>query len=350
MEAPRVRLGELLVKSGLITEQQLDEVLGLQRADGRRLGTLLVESGLVSETQVTQILSQQLSIPWVSLHHIDFSRHLLGLVPEDVVRRYCLIPIYVRRVRGLGDALYVAMDDPSNSQALAEVAEHSKLHVRAMIAPPSDILAAIRAYYGGGDEGEEEEKEEEPEPEDAVTAIHQRVQRKAEVEPEPEAETDPESTPRNQMQSGDRIRSDQGSADPGDPAPDETPASAPESAAKTAPSRAAGKQPTEARGDKSRSISLTLLDGTTIQVPSRPGGRAATVAASAPRSENAPDDDQLTARDLVAAWRAAARGADTSEIIGEKARWESVVAALLSVLLRKHLISDWEFIEELKKG
>src|SRR5262249_40909528 len=60
----------------------------------------------------------------------------------------CLIPIYVRRVRGLGDALYVAMDDPTNAQALAEVAERSGLHVRAMIAPPSDIRAAIRAYYG----------------------------------------------------------------------------------------------------------------------------------------------------------------------------------------------------------
>jgi hypothetical protein len=124
-----------------------------------------------------------------------------------------------------------------------------------------------------------------------------------------------------------------------------------ENAARPAPKRVAEKRSTEARADKSlRSISLTLLDGTTIQVPSRPGGRAATVAATTPGPEAAPEEDQLTARDLVAALRAAARGADTSEIIGEKARWESVVAALLSVLLRKHLISDREFIEELKKG
>ena len=151
MDNPRVRLGELLVRAGLITARQLDEALAEQRRVGKRLGSLLVELGLVSETQVTQILSQQLSVPWVSLHHIDFSRELLELVPIDLVERFCLVPIYVRRVRGLGDALYVAMDDPTNTQALAEVAERSGLHVRAMIAPPSDVRAAIHAYYGIGE-------------------------------------------------------------------------------------------------------------------------------------------------------------------------------------------------------
>src|SRR5262249_53508892 len=75
------------------------------------------------------------------------------------------IPIYVRRVRGLGDALYVAMDDPTNTQALAEVAERSGLHVRAMIAPPSDIRAAIHAYYGIG---------EPPAPKSSVSAVEAR--------------------------------------------------------------------------------------------------------------------------------------------------------------------------------
>ena len=81
--APRVRLGELLVEAQIITRAQLDEILVIQQSDPRRLGTLLVEAGLITETQVTQILSQQLSVPWVSLYHIDFSRQLLNLVPRD---------------------------------------------------------------------------------------------------------------------------------------------------------------------------------------------------------------------------------------------------------------------------
>src|SRR3954468_5356920 len=118
MASPPPRLGQLLVDAKLITEQALLDVLELQRADGRRLGTLLVERGLINETQLTQILSHQLSIPWVSLLHIEFSRQLLNLVPRDVADRYCVVPIYVRHVRHQGDTLYVAMDDPTNEPGL----------------------------------------------------------------------------------------------------------------------------------------------------------------------------------------------------------------------------------------
>ena len=152
MSQPRVRLGELLVEAQIITREQLDEALLLQKKDGRRLGTLLVESGYVTETQVTQILSQQLSVPWVSLYHIDFSRQLLNLVPRELAERNCLVPIFVRRVRGSGETLYLAMDNPDDELAREEVAQYSGLPVRAMIAPPSDIRSAIRAYYGGGRE------------------------------------------------------------------------------------------------------------------------------------------------------------------------------------------------------
>ena len=150
MATARVRLGDLLVEAHIVTREQLEDALALQKQDGRRIGTLLVEAGLVSETQVTQILSQQLSVPWVSLYHIDFSRQLLNLVPREVAERHCLIPIFVRRTRGQGESLYVAMDDPTDAASRAQVEQFAGLPVRPMIAPPSDIRAAIRAYYGGG--------------------------------------------------------------------------------------------------------------------------------------------------------------------------------------------------------
>src|SRR3954463_15996412 len=148
MTTPRLRLGQLLVDAKLISEQALSDVLTFQKADGRRLGTILVERGLVNETQLTQILSHQLSVPWVSLLHIEFSRQLLNLVPHYVADRFCLVPIYVRHVRNQGETLYVAMDDPTNDDGLKACLEHSGLPVRAMIAPPADIRSAIRAYYG----------------------------------------------------------------------------------------------------------------------------------------------------------------------------------------------------------
>src|SRR5258706_15332521 len=112
MGAKRLRLGQLLVDARLIGTDTLEEALELQKTDGRRLGTQLVARGLLDETQLTQILSHQLSIPWVSLLHIEFTRHLLNLVPRETAEKYCLVPIYVRHVRRQGDTLYVAMDDP----------------------------------------------------------------------------------------------------------------------------------------------------------------------------------------------------------------------------------------------
>jgi hypothetical protein len=100
-------------------------------------------------------------------------------------------------------------------------------------------------------------------------------------------------------------------------------------------------------------ISVTLLDGTTIAVPTKPR-RASRTGAPPPPEEGEHDGEEaphegLSARDIIAALRAAAHGADASEILGENARWESMFAALLTLLVKKHLITDREFIEEFKK-
>ncbi|WP_437899670.1 hypothetical protein [Sorangium sp. So ce124] len=111
-----------------------------------------------------------------------------------------------------------------------------------------------------------------------------------------------------------------------------------------------------------RMVSLTLLDGTTITLPARgsksqqqqqqprkeaPSPRS--TAASEPPPPPTADDSGLTARDLVSALRAVSHGADASEILGNNVRWEAMFAALLSLMLKKHLIADWEFVDELKK-
>jgi hypothetical protein len=99
-------------------------------------------------------------------------------------------------------------------------------------------------------------------------------------------------------------------------------------------------------------ISLTLLDGTSIQIPA-PGGKPAAAGESGAKpGAGAPEptvSDQLTARDLVSALRAVSHGVDASEILGTEPRWEALFSALLSILLRKGLIADWEFIEEFRK-
>jgi len=98
-----------------------------------------------------------------------------------------------------------------------------------------------------------------------------------------------------------------------------------------------------------RMVTLTLLDGTKVNLPAR---EPATQPAALKRPSSAPpasDANELTARDLIAALRAVSHGADASEILGTDVRWEALFSALLSLLLKKHLIADWEFVEEYKK-
>jgi type IV pilus assembly protein PilB len=335
MVTARVRLGELLVEAHIVTRAQLEDALALQKQDGRRIGTLLVEAGLVSETQVTQILSQQLSVPWVSLYHIDFSRQLLNLVSQELADRYCLVPIFVRKVRGLGQTLYVAMDDPSDEKAQADVGQFSGLPVRAMIAPPTDIRSAIRAYYGAGKDASS--LSEAMAEADAERASAERTRQRNSPPAPTAAAPPPPPSP-----------SPSPSPPPPPPAIDTENAEGPDSG----PQIEAHEIPLPPRGKGPRMVTLTLLDGTKVNLPAKSAALQKKRLPSDPPATEAPASESagvLTARDLVAALRALSHGADASEILGENVRWEAMFSALLSLMLKKHLIADWEFVEEYKK-
>ena len=93
-----------------------------------------------------------------------------------------------------------------------------------------------------------------------------------------------------------------------------------------------------AKGPAAKMVTLTLLDGTQLNLPASPA-----------TGETAKGRAELTARDLVEALKAQADGADASSVLGSEVNWQRVCAALLSVLLRKHLVADWEFVEELRR-
>jgi type IV pilus assembly protein PilB len=328
----RLRLGELLVSSNVIAPEQLEEALRVQGETRRRLGDVLVQLGYVDETRLTQALSQQLAVPWVSLYHVDFSRQLLNLVPREVAERYCIVPIFVRRVRKV-DTLYIGMDDPTNEAALTEVGQFSGLPVKPMIASPTDIRNAIRVYYGGealeppptvpGQTAADSPQAIRKPPVPKQTLPDTAAARKAALEAiekqkaEQEARKKAESIPASEIESV-------------PPPSGDSPHEDPEIEAKLI------SVPKPKKGARAKMISLTLLDGTSIQLPARPGIKTG-------------NEEGLTARDLVSALRAVTHGADASEILGENPKWEALFAALLSLLLKKGLIADWEFIEELRK-
>jgi hypothetical protein len=83
------------------------------------------------------------------MERVEFPSELLSLMPAELADRYTVMPIYVRNVRGRGDTLYVAMDDPTDDIALQAIANVTGLKVRAMIASPSELRNAIEERYFG---------------------------------------------------------------------------------------------------------------------------------------------------------------------------------------------------------
>lgn len=314
MSSQRIRLGDLLVQASLVTPAQVETALARQKETGRRLGETLVELGHVSEQEVAQVLSSQLSVPWANLRHIDFSRELLNLVSADLAEKWALVPIYVRRVRKEGDTLFVATDDPLNERALAEVGAHVGLPVRPMVASSSELRSAIRAYYG-----RELPAPPPPAPRPAIPSI-------APVEIDLEdLVASPSLAPAAPVP-----------AEAREPAPETPrPASTPEPSAEAPRPRRAAKKKGGAR-----MITLTLLDGTSVALPATRAGEKNDAEPAA--------DEELTTRDLIQALTLHGRGADVRDVLGD-ARWEALFAALLSLLVKKGLIADWEFVEEWQK-
>lgn len=141
------RLGEMLLKAGLITPQQLEEALNLQKTNGGRLGLNLVKLGHVKEEDITSLLSEQYAVPAIHLEHFEIDESILKHIPADMARKYLAIPI-----ERTGATLTVAIADPSNVFALDDIRFFTGYQVEPVVASEASIREAIERYYGSSNE------------------------------------------------------------------------------------------------------------------------------------------------------------------------------------------------------
>ena len=138
-----MKLGELLVDSGAISREQLSSALTHQRQHGGRLGTCLVELGIVDEKTVAGILAKQLNIPSASASQLDKCDALaIKMVPAPMAERLRAVPI-----RPDGDKLWVVMADPTDQQAVGELAKVTGKKIRPMVGPELLVQYALERYY-----------------------------------------------------------------------------------------------------------------------------------------------------------------------------------------------------------
>ena len=137
------RLGDLLVKAGKITTDQLREALKKQREEGGRLGSNLVKMGLVSEPELVELLSQHFKVSAINLGQVAIDEAIVKLIPADVARKYTVMP-----VSKAGAKLTIAMLDPTNVFAMDDIKFMTGYTVEPVIAAETAIRSAIEKYYG----------------------------------------------------------------------------------------------------------------------------------------------------------------------------------------------------------
>jgi len=142
------RLGEMLVKDSIITKDELETALKKQEAENISLGRIIVDMGLASEWEMAAAIGKQLNVPFITLSHYDIDREVIESIPEEIVRRYKIVP-----VDKTGDTLTVALSDPSNIYLQDELRILTKCKIIPVISFESDIMEAINQYYTSGDNG-----------------------------------------------------------------------------------------------------------------------------------------------------------------------------------------------------
>ncbi|HEV7523964.1 MAG TPA: GspE/PulE family protein, partial [Acidimicrobiia bacterium] len=140
------RLGQAMVDRGLITQDDLERALDHQRTTRKRLGEALIDIGAVTSFQLSQALADHLGVPFVDLETHPPDILLAGMIPEEVARRYCALP--VERWSG---QVVVAMANPNDVFALDDIRVLTGQSILAALADTGHLLAAIEHAYSRSD-------------------------------------------------------------------------------------------------------------------------------------------------------------------------------------------------------
>jgi type IV pilus assembly protein PilB len=136
------RLGQLLVRAGVITESQLNDALEVHRAAGNPIGRVLVDLGYASQGDILSVMAKQIGIEYIDFSERRPHADAVTLVSRETAERYTLMPVEVR-----DGVLIVAMADPQNVLALDDLRILTGHEIKPAISTKDDIVAAIEESY-----------------------------------------------------------------------------------------------------------------------------------------------------------------------------------------------------------
>src|SRR6201984_2514556 len=136
------RLRDLLVKEKVITAEQLDQAVKMQKESGARLGAALVKLGFISDEDVTNFLSRQYGVPAINLSFFEIDPSVVKLIPHETAKRYQILPL-----SRVGASLTIAMVDPTNVFAMDDIKFMTGFNIEPVVAAESSILDGIEKAY-----------------------------------------------------------------------------------------------------------------------------------------------------------------------------------------------------------
>jgi type IV pilus assembly protein PilB len=153
------KLGEILVKQGMLRPDQLQTALAESQRSKQRLGPTLVAMGVLKDAQILRALEKQYVLPGVDVTQFDIDSAVISLVNREFCEKHCIIPL-----SKAGTTLVVAFSDPSNLQVRDDLRYLTKCKIQPVVSTESTIMAAINKYFAistneliaKGDEAENE--------------------------------------------------------------------------------------------------------------------------------------------------------------------------------------------------
>ena len=145
----RMRLGDLLIKQNVLTEEELKKALELQKGSGKKIGEVLVDNGFITEEMIVRALQMQLGLKVVQLAGVTIPKEVRGLVSVDLLKKYTCIPFELDPYNA--NILHLAMADPMDMMAIDDISIVTNLQVEPYIATTRDIRTAIDRWYGASE-------------------------------------------------------------------------------------------------------------------------------------------------------------------------------------------------------
>lgn len=145
----KVRLGDVLINGGVITQEQLEKALNLQKGSGKKLGEVLVDEGIITEEAIAKALSRQLGIDMIEVQNARIPEEILGLIPSGILKKNKALPF--EYAKDNPNVLRVAMADPMDMYAMDDISIITNLQVEPVAATNRSIMLALDKYYGQGD-------------------------------------------------------------------------------------------------------------------------------------------------------------------------------------------------------